>query len=51
MVCKVIVSYGDDVRSVVVEENTILGDAVIATGLPLEQPCAGRGTRPWRKGS
>ena len=44
MVCKVIVSYGDDVRSVVVEENTILGDAVIATGLPLEQPCAGRGT-------
>lgn len=41
---KVTVSYGDDVRSVVVEENTLLGDAVITTGLPLEQPCAGRGT-------
>jgi len=41
---KVIVSYGEDVRSVAVEENTLLGEAVIATGLPLEQPCAGRGT-------
>jgi uncharacterized 2Fe-2S/4Fe-4S cluster protein (DUF4445 family)/DNA-binding GntR family transcriptional regulator len=41
---KVTVSYGPDTRSVVVEENSNLGAAVIATGLPLEQPCAGRGT-------
>jgi uncharacterized 2Fe-2S/4Fe-4S cluster protein (DUF4445 family) len=38
------VSYGDDVRSVAVEEDSLLGDGVVATGLPLEQPCAGRGT-------
>jgi uncharacterized 2Fe-2S/4Fe-4S cluster protein (DUF4445 family) len=41
---KVTVSYGADVRSVVVEENSTLGAAIVATGLPLEQPCAGRGT-------
>ena len=41
---RVTVSYGEDVRSVAVEENSLLGDAVITTGLPLEQPCAGRGT-------
>jgi uncharacterized 2Fe-2S/4Fe-4S cluster protein (DUF4445 family)/DNA-binding GntR family transcriptional regulator len=41
---KVTVSYGTDSRSVVVEEDSNLGAAVIATGLPLEQPCAGRGT-------
>jgi uncharacterized 2Fe-2S/4Fe-4S cluster protein (DUF4445 family) len=40
----VAVSYGNDVRSVGVEEGSLLGDAVIATGLSLEQPCAGRGT-------
>ena len=41
---KVTVSYGTDVRSVDVEENSTLGAAIVATGLPLEQPCAGRGT-------
>ena len=41
---KVTVSYGSDVRTVVVEEDALLGGAIIATGLPLEQPCAGRGT-------
>jgi uncharacterized 2Fe-2S/4Fe-4S cluster protein (DUF4445 family)/DNA-binding GntR family transcriptional regulator len=41
---RVTVNYGPDVRSVVVEENSALGAAIIATGLPLEQPCAGRGT-------
>jgi uncharacterized 2Fe-2S/4Fe-4S cluster protein (DUF4445 family) len=41
---KVTVSYGNDTRSVVVNENSLLGDAIIATGLPLEQPCAGRGS-------
>ena len=40
----VAVSYGNDVRSVGVEEGSLLGNAVIATGLSLEQPCAGRGT-------
>lgn len=44
MATRLTVSYGDDVRSVVVEENSLLGDGVVATGLPLEQPCAGRGT-------
>jgi uncharacterized 2Fe-2S/4Fe-4S cluster protein (DUF4445 family) len=38
------VSYGTDERSVEVAEGTNLGEAIIATGLPLEQPCAGRGT-------
>jgi uncharacterized 2Fe-2S/4Fe-4S cluster protein (DUF4445 family) len=38
------VSYGTDTRSVDVEGDSLLGEAVIATGLPLEQPCAGRGT-------
>jgi uncharacterized 2Fe-2S/4Fe-4S cluster protein (DUF4445 family) len=41
---QVTVSYGTDERSVEVEQNTLLGDAIIATGLPLEQPCAGRGS-------
>jgi uncharacterized 2Fe-2S/4Fe-4S cluster protein (DUF4445 family) len=41
---KVTVSYGEDVRPVAVEENTLLGDAVILTGLSVEQPCAGKGT-------
>jgi uncharacterized 2Fe-2S/4Fe-4S cluster protein (DUF4445 family) len=40
----VTVTYGNDQRSVTVTENSPLGQAVIATGLPLEQPCAGRGT-------
>ena len=41
---KVTVTYGTDARSVVVEEGSLLGAAIISTGLPLEQPCAGRGT-------
>lgn len=41
---KVAVSYGSEVRSVVVEEKALLGGAIIATGLPFEQPCGGRGT-------
>ncbi|MBN1180337.1 MAG: DUF4445 domain-containing protein [Anaerolineae bacterium] len=40
----VTISYGTDERSVAVETDSLLGDAVIATGLPLEQPCGGRGT-------
>ncbi len=41
---EITVSYGEDVRSVAAEKNDLLGDAVITTGLPLEQPCAGKGT-------
>jgi uncharacterized 2Fe-2S/4Fe-4S cluster protein (DUF4445 family) len=41
---EITVSYGEDVRSVTVEEDALLGDAVISTELPLEQPCAGKGT-------
>ena len=40
----VAVGYGNDVRSVGVEADSTLGDAIIATGLSVEQPCAGRGT-------
>ena len=43
-IMRVTVSYGTDVRSVDVEEGSTLGAAIVATGLPLEQPCAGRGT-------
>jgi uncharacterized 2Fe-2S/4Fe-4S cluster protein (DUF4445 family) len=41
---KVTVVYGSDERSVEVPDGANLGEAIIATGLPLEQPCAGRGT-------
>jgi uncharacterized 2Fe-2S/4Fe-4S cluster protein (DUF4445 family) len=41
---QVSVSYGADERSITVADNTPLGEAIIATGLPLEQPCAGRGS-------
>jgi uncharacterized 2Fe-2S/4Fe-4S cluster protein (DUF4445 family)/DNA-binding GntR family transcriptional regulator len=44
LAARVTVSYGTDVRSVTVEQGSLLSGAVIATGLPLEQPCAGRGT-------
>ena len=40
----VTVTYGTDERTSTVEQGTVLGDAIIATGLPLEQPCAGRGS-------
>jgi uncharacterized 2Fe-2S/4Fe-4S cluster protein (DUF4445 family)/DNA-binding GntR family transcriptional regulator len=44
LTAQVTVTYGSDERSVVVEQGGLLGGAVVATGLPLEQPCAGRGT-------
>jgi uncharacterized 2Fe-2S/4Fe-4S cluster protein (DUF4445 family) len=40
----VTVIYGEEVRTTQVARDTLLGDAIIGTGLPLEQPCAGRGT-------
>jgi len=36
--------YGPDEKTVEVEAGILLGDAIQATGLPIEQPCAGRGT-------
>ena len=41
---EVTVIYGSDIKTVQAEEGEILGDVVARTGLPLEQPCAGRGT-------
>ncbi|RME47148.1 MAG: DUF4445 domain-containing protein, partial [Chloroflexi bacterium] len=38
------VIYGETVRTVEAEEGSVIGEAIVATGLPLEQPCAGRGT-------
>jgi uncharacterized 2Fe-2S/4Fe-4S cluster protein (DUF4445 family) len=40
----VTVTYGTDERTIAVEKDSSLGAAIIGTGLPLEQPCAGRGT-------
>ncbi len=38
------VVYGDEIKQLAAAQDTLLGDAIVATGLPLEQPCAGRGT-------
>ncbi len=38
------VIYGEDTQTIEVETGTLLGAAIAATGMPLEQPCAGRGT-------
>jgi uncharacterized 2Fe-2S/4Fe-4S cluster protein (DUF4445 family) len=40
----VTVIYGETIKTASAAEGSLLGDAVVATGLPLEQPCAGRGT-------
>jgi uncharacterized 2Fe-2S/4Fe-4S cluster protein (DUF4445 family) len=40
----VTVVYGEKEKIVSAEVDSLLGDAIAATGLPLEQPCAGRGT-------
>ncbi len=36
--------YGEEVKTVEAAAGSLLGHAVAATGLSLEQPCAGRGT-------
>ena len=41
---KIIIVYGTDEKVIEVEPGTLLGDAIQAAGLPIEQPCAGRGT-------
>ncbi|NOZ73364.1 MAG: DUF4445 domain-containing protein [Chloroflexi bacterium] len=41
---KITVTYGEKVKTVEAEVGSLIGDAITRTGLPLEQPCAGRGT-------
>jgi len=36
--------YGEQVKTVTVETGSLVGEAIATSGLPLEQPCAGRGT-------
>ncbi len=36
--------YGEQVEQTEAATGTVLGEAIANTGLPLEQPCAGRGT-------
>lgn len=36
--------YGEQTVTIEVETGCLMGDAVVQTGLPLEQPCAGLGT-------
>ncbi len=36
--------YGPETKIVQAEEGALVGDVIAASGLPLEQPCAGRGT-------
>ena len=38
------VIYGDTIKSTNIDQGGILGEAIAASGLPLEQPCAGKGT-------
>ncbi len=40
---RVTVNYGSEECSVIVENRALLGGAIIATGLPFEQPCGGQG--------
>jgi uncharacterized 2Fe-2S/4Fe-4S cluster protein (DUF4445 family) len=41
---EVTVIYGEQVNKVTVPPGSLVGEAIALTGLPLEQPCAGRGT-------
>ena len=36
--------YGPEEKTIEVKTGVLLGDAIQETGLPIEQPCAGRGT-------
>ncbi|MFN8456414.1 MAG: ASKHA domain-containing protein [Anaerolineae bacterium] len=40
----VTIIYGEQQQSLEVGAGTLVGEAVAASGLPLEQPCAGKGT-------
>ena len=41
---KLTIVYGTDEKTISVSSDTLIGDAIQETGLPIEQPCAGRGT-------
>lgn len=41
---KLTIVYGEETRVVEVSAGILVGEAIASTGLPLEQPCAGRGT-------
>lgn len=41
---EVTVIYGEETRTTEAEIGAVIGEVIAATGLPLEQPCAGRGT-------
>lgn len=41
---EITIIYGEQIKTLSVEPGSLVGDAVAASGLPLEQPCAGRGT-------
>jgi uncharacterized 2Fe-2S/4Fe-4S cluster protein (DUF4445 family) len=40
----VTVVYGEETKTTTAPVNSLLGDVIASTGLPLEQPCAGKGT-------
>ncbi len=40
----VTIIYGGDTKKVRAEDGDLLGDVIASSNLPLEQPCAGRGT-------
>jgi uncharacterized 2Fe-2S/4Fe-4S cluster protein (DUF4445 family) len=41
---KLTIVYGEETRIIEVPADILVGEAIASTGLPLEQPCAGRGT-------
>ncbi len=41
---KLTIVYGTEEKTNSVSADTLIGDAIQETGLPIEQPCAGRGT-------
>ena len=43
-VAEVTIIYGTKIKTVSAEEGSLLGDVIAKSNLPLEQPCAGRGT-------
>jgi uncharacterized 2Fe-2S/4Fe-4S cluster protein (DUF4445 family) len=36
--------YGSEIKTILAEEGSLIGDVIAESGFPLEQPCAGRGT-------
>ncbi|MCJ7732959.1 MAG: 2Fe-2S iron-sulfur cluster-binding protein, partial [Anaerolineales bacterium] len=36
--------YGTEIKTITAEEGALLGDVIAESSLPIEQPCAGRGT-------